>query len=337
MKTLVTGGAGFIGGHVTRLLVEAGREVRVLHLPGEDLRNIEGLDVERVAGDVTVPGDCTRAIAGCDVVYHLAAIYALWLPRPARMREVNVGGTRNLLRAAADAGVLRVVHTSTIGCFGGQGAGFDATEESPFALPMDAYTRTKREAHEVAVDFARAGLDVVIAAPCGPIGPGDVGPTPTGKLLLSIVNLPAAFLIDTESNMVDVRDVARGHLLAEARGKTGETYLLGNRNLSLRELATMAREIAGVRKPIVEVPAAVAEAAALPMLWYADRVSHRAPLLTPSAVAIGRLGLRANAAKAVRELGLPQTPIETAVRDALAWFAARGYIKDRAVRRRLGA
>src|SRR5581483_7895851 len=215
MKALVTGAAGFIGSNVVRALLGAGHAVRALHLPGEDVRNLAGLDVERVAGDVTDGPAMRRAAAGCDRVFHLAAIYALWTRDPERMRRVNVDGTRTVLEAARAAGVERVVYTSSIARFGGQGRGRRATEESPFALGPtgDGYSRSKFEAHEVARAFA-GDVDVVIVAPTGPIGPGDVGPTPTGRLLLRALTMPVVVVPDSATNFADVRDMARGHLLA---------------------------------------------------------------------------------------------------------------------------
>jgi dihydroflavonol-4-reductase len=335
VKALVTGAAGFIGSHVVRALCDGGHTVRALHLPGEDLRNLAGLDVERLAGDVTSAADMRRAVAGCDWVFHLAAIYALWTRAPARMRVVNVEGTRTVLAAAGAAGVKRVVHTSSIARFGGQGRGRRATEASEFALGPsgDLYSRTKLEAHEVALAFARE-LDVVIVAPTGPIGPGDVGPTPTGRLLLRALTMPVTVVVDSVTNFAHVRDLARGHVLAAERGRRGESYLLGNIDLSLVELARRAHACFGLRRPVVSVPFAVARAAARVAVAAAE-VSGRAPAITPAAVAIAELGLAADCQKAVREFGLPQTPIDEALHDALVWFAANGYLPAGALRRRV--
>ena len=336
MRALVTGGSGFIGSHVVRQLLDRGWHVRVLQLPGEKLLNLAGLDVERVAGDVTDRGSVERAIAGCDHVYHLAALFALWLPRRQRMWEVNVDGTRNVLRACLDSGTQRVVHTSSIAVFGGQGLDRDATEDSAFALRAtgDFYSLTKWESHRVAKEFAERGLPVTIVAPCGPIGPGDVGPTPTGRLLLAAVQSPVAVAVHTISNLIDVRDCATGHLLAAERGSIGDTYLLGTANVSASELMGTARSLIYGSERACVVPAAVAEIAAHAALAYA-RTRRKAPLITPEAVRIGRLGLRADCRRAVKELGLPQRHIEDSVRDGLEWFAQHGYIRSRRVRRRL--
>lgn len=328
MKALVTGAAGFIGAHVVRALLDEGHEVRALHLPSDDLRNLRGLDCERIAGDVTDAAGVEAAMRGRDWVFHLAAVYRLWMRDPERMRRVNVDGTRCVLEAARRASVGRVVHTSSIARFGGQGRGRRATEESPFRLGAtgDLYSQTKYEAHEIALAAARDGLDVVIVAPTGPIGPGDVGPTPTGRLLVASLSMPAVVVPDTVTNFAHVRDMARGHVLAARRGRRGEAYLLGHRDVALTELARMGMAALGVRRPVLVAPFAAARLAGRAATWYAERVSGRA-LITPAAVAIAELGLAADCSKAVRELGMPQTPIEEAVRDAVAWFEREGYMR----------
>jgi dihydroflavonol-4-reductase len=244
------------------------------------------------------------------------------------MRRVNVEGTRVVLDAARAEGVARVVCTSSIAAFGGQGRGVRATEASPFRLGVtgDVYACSKREAHEVALAAAAAGQDVVIVAPTGPIGPGDVRPTPTGRLLLAAATQPVAVVTRSASNFGDVRDMARGHVLAAERGRAGESYLLGNVDLELAELARLAHRVLGKRRPIVVAPLAAARAAARGALWWSERISGKPPLFTPASVAIADLELRADCSKAVRELGLPQTPIETALRDALEWFTRHGYV-----------
>lgn len=332
MRSLVTGAAGFVGSSVVRALLERGDAVRALVQPRDDLRNLRSLDVEVRLGDVTDRASVARAVRGVDRVFHLAAIYALWTPdHGARMRRVNVEGARIVIEESARAGVGRVVHTSSIARFGGQGIGRRGTEESPFALGStgSAYAISKAEAHEVAVRAAREH-DVVIVAPCGPIGPGDVGPTPTGRLLLDCLALPVIPVVRTVTNFVDVRDVAVGHVLAAERGVRGETYLLGHPDLWLRELAELALAATGRRGRVVEVPIAVARGGGAIASGVADRITRRAPPVTREAIAIAELGLAADAGKAVRELGLPQTPIETALADALGWFEREGYLRQRA-------
>ncbi len=336
MKALVTGAAGFIGAHVTRALVLAGHDVRALHLPSDDTRNLRGLDVERVPGDVTDRDSVRRAVAGRDWVFHLAAIYALWTRDPARLLRVNVDGTRIVLEEAARAGVGRVVHTSSIARFGGQGPGRRATEASSFALGStgDLYSRSKALAHEIAVQAAARGQDVVIVAPCGPIGPGDVGPTPTGRLLIAAVTMPASIVTRTASNFAHVGDMARAHVAAAERGVRGEAYLLGSRDVALTELARVAQRASGQRRPIFAAPFALAAAAGCAATAWARRTGSP-PLLTPAAVRIARLGLRADCTKAERCLGMTHTPLEQAVGEALEWFAREGYLGDGRLARRL--
>jgi len=323
VRALVTGAAGFIGAHVARALVEAGHEVRALHLPTDDLSTLDGVACERVAGDVTDEASVRQAVRGCELVFHLAAVFSLG--GAARYDAVNVGGTRVVLGEAARAGVRRVVYTSSIARFGGQGPGRRATEESPFALGPtgDAYARSKAVAHEAALEAARAlDLDLVIVAPTGPIGPGDVRPTPTGRLLQTLVKLPVVTVTPTVVNFLDVREIARGHLLAAERGRRGESYLLGGDDYTLRDLARRALAVLGRRRPIVEVPLVAARAAAHAAAAVAAR-TRTAPLLTPEAISIAALGLAADCTKARRELGLASPPIERALTDAFAWWSTR--------------
>jgi dihydroflavonol-4-reductase len=350
--TFVTGGAGFVGSHIVRALLARGRGVRVLHLPNEPLDNLKGLDVELVAGDVRDYDAMRSAIHGCERVFHVAALYALWLRDPKRLFEVNVQGTRNVLEASIQEGVARVVFTSSIGAFGGQGLDCDATEASECGLPAtgDLYALSKLEAQKVAETYA-ARLDVRIAAPCGPLGPGDIGPTPTGRLLLSTVNLPFCLVTDTVSNMVDVRDVAEGHLLVEERGRRGQTYLLGGENCALTDLARRSMRCVGIEKPVLALSPRSLELAGWMAVTYAKACSELSdsrlhalapkagsvPLVTPAAARIARLGLRADCTKAKTELGYSPRPIDTAIHDALLWFAERGYVTNRRAKAALAA
>jgi dihydroflavonol-4-reductase len=331
-RALVTGAAGFIGSHVVRELLAAGYRVRALVLPGDEAKNLRGLDVDVVRGDVADMASVERAVRGTDLVFHLAAIYALWAKRPERIREVNVGGTKNVLRAARAAGVRRVVHTSSIARFGGQGFGVRATEASPFALGPcgDLYANTKNEAHWVAHEAARAGQDVVIVAPCGPIGPGDVGPTPTGKLLIACTSLPVVCVVPTATCFAHVRDMGRAHVLAAERGVSGECYLLGTENLTAKDLAERALRALGLSRPILEVPFGVASAFAYGALLHTEIISRRAPVVSPAAVRVARVGLEADGSKAARELGMPRTAIDVALREAFEWFSREGYLGRRA-------
>jgi dihydroflavonol-4-reductase len=322
---LVTGAAGFIGAHVVRALVADGARVRALVRPGEDLRNLRGLDVELREGDVRDDASVAGAVRGVDHVFHLAAVYSL-APSAARlMHDVNVVGTQRVLDHARRAGVRRVVHTSSIARFAGRHR--RATERDAFGLGAtgNVYARTKADAHAVAEAAAARGDDVVIVAPTGPIGPGDVRPTPTGKLLLRIATLPVVPLVRTRGCFADVRDMAQGHVLAAKHGARGETYLLGTRDLDLWELALMAASALGRSPPLVDLGHALARWGARASEAFAA-LTKREPLLTRDAVAISEIGLAADGSKAVRELKVPTTPLEVAVRDAFAWFVRERYV-----------
>lgn len=336
MKALVTGGAGFIGSHVIRSLQKRGTEVRTLVLPGENTINLRDLDVEQVQGNVLDAEAIKRAVAGCDQVYHLAAIYALWLPDMNLIRRVNVEGTENVLTAARDAGVSKVVFTSSIAAFSG-GANPIATEESSFELggTGNLYSQTKYESQQLALRFAKEGMDISIVAPCPPIGPGDLGPTPTGRLVLSVVNLPIGLVTDAWTNAVDVRDVAEGHVLAAEKGKSGECYLLGNQNLTLGEMAGMIMDVVGIKKLAIPLPGKALVMAGGVMGAWSKYVSHKPPLMTADSARVSNLGLRADCTKAFTELNLPKRPVQESLRDALIWFAENGYIRSKRVRKHL--
>ena len=344
-KIFVTGGAGFIGSHVVKLLLQRSYQVKVLHLPSEKLDNLADVreQIELQAGDITEYSQVISAMKGCDQVIHLAAVYALWLPEQELMRRVNVQGTENILRAAKELSLGRGVCTSSIARFGGQGCDVHGkvklgTENSPFALAAtkSVYAITKAESHEVAVNAAHAGQDVVICAPTGPVGPGDIGPTPTGKLILTVASLSLLAIPDTITNFGDVRDIALGHVLALEKGRTGETYLLGHQNISALELARLTMEILEIKKPVIAVPFKLAKVGGFLALWFTQFVSRKPPLITPEAVAISELHLAVNCSKAIKELGLPQTDIRTSLTDALIWFSNNGYIKNKSLLKKVG-
>ncbi len=327
-RALVTGAAGFIGSHVVRSLLARGHEVVALHRPSDDTRNLEGLPVHRVGGDV-LDAECLRAaMEGCGWVFHLAAIFALWTRDAGHMRRVNVEGTRLVLSCARSLKVSRVVHTSSIARFGGQGLSVEATEESPFRLGPtgDAYSLSKRDAHEVAEAAARDGQDVVLVAPCGPLGPGDVGPTPTGRLLLALSEAPVMAVVPTRTCFADVRAMAEAHVLAAERGERGASYLLGQENLGMEELVARAARVLGRKIPTLALPYGAVSVFARAASALADRVTRRAPLLTPEAVAIARLGLSARCDKAQRELGMPIMSLDLALGDAFRYWAEGGYM-----------
>jgi dihydroflavonol-4-reductase len=332
MKALVTGGTGFIGSHVVRALVDEGVSVRVLARPGSDRRALAGLPLEVVMGDLVEPGSLTAALAGVEVLYHVAADYRLWAPDPAVLYRVNVDGTRALLRAAEAAGVARVVYTSSVGALGLPSDGGPGTEETPVRLEdmVGDYKRSKFLAEREAETAAARGLPVVIVNPSAPVGPWDWKPTPTGRMLVDYLRGRMLAYLDTGLNVVHVRDVAQGHLLAAARGRPGERYILGHveGNLGLRAIFERLAPYTGVPAPRVRLPhgAALALAAGSELL---ARVAGREPLVAKAAVRMAAKRMFYDPSRAVRELGLPQTPVDEALRDAVDWFWAHGYASRR--------
>lgn len=323
MKALVTGATGFVGGAVVRRLLARGIDVRALARPGSDTCNLDGLDAERAAGDVTDPGSLARACAGCTHVYHVAADYRLWVPDPARMHAVNVDGTRNLLRAAAEAGCERVVHTSSVATLGLRPGGEPADEHTASGLDdmVGPYKRTKFLAEEEARRFARdEGLDVVIVNPSTPIGPGDVKPTPTGRMVLDAISGRMPAYVDTGLNIAHVDDVADGHLLAMERGRAGERYILGGENLLLRDILDRLARISGRAPPRVRLPHGLVLPLAHAAEWLARAGIGGEPRLTVTGVRLARKRMFFSSARARRELGYRPRPVDQALADAVAWF-----------------
>jgi dihydroflavonol-4-reductase len=327
VKAFVTGATGFIGSHVARMLRDAGWEVRCLARPSSSRELLDGVDVEWIEGDVCDLDSLRKGAEGCDGLFHVAALYALWSGEPERFTAVNVEGTRNALTAAKEAGVRRVVYTSSVACVGEAPPGGLADEDTP-ANPGDLvgpYKRSKYEAEQVALEAAAAGQDVVIVNPSSTIGPGDHGPTPTGKIILDFLEGRMPAYLDTGLNFVDVRDVARGHLLAFEKGQSGRRYILGNRegNLSLKDFLALLGEVSGKKPPRFKIPYGVA--------WMAGAVSTATASLTGKppgipldGVLMAKHRMFFDPSRAVSELGLPQTPVRLAVSDAVAWFREHG-------------
>jgi dihydroflavonol-4-reductase len=317
--SLVTGASGFLGWHVARVLLERGRRVRALIRPGS---RVEGLDVETVTGDLRDAASLDRAVAGCGLVFHVAADYRLWAKDPGDLYRSNVDGTRNLLQAAQRAGVERVVYTSTVGCIGVPHDGI-GNESSPVSLEDMAgdYKRSKFLAEQVALEFARGGLPVVIVNPTAPIGDHDVKPTPTGKIVLDFLNGDMPAFIDTGLNVVDVRDTAEGHLLACEKGRIGERYILGSENLTLAQILQKLAAITGRKAPTTKLPYAVAYCAGACSTAWAG-VTGRPPRVPLDAVRMARKKMWVTHQKAVRELGFQPGPAEQALARAVNWFQA---------------
>lgn len=326
---LVTGAAGFIGHHVVRLLVAEGRPVRALLRPGEDPRNLAGIDpglVERVEGDV-LDRPRMRALArGCSAVYHLAAIYRTWVPDPKTLYDVNVTGSANVLAAAVEAGVAKVVYTSSIAAVGVQGDGL-SDESTPFNLWQHSfdYVRSKYLGQQVALSFAPL-VDLSVVGPGMPLGPGDVGPTPTGKTLIDALSGRIRVCFEGGLNLVDVEDVARGHLLAEKHGRRGECYLLTGHNLTIYDLIAELRRVLGMRHSMFAVPVPLARAAGWALERLADAATHQEPLITGGSVAYASQRLHFDSRKAREELGFTVRPLDETLHRAAEWFAANGYL-----------
>jgi dihydroflavonol-4-reductase len=326
VSVLVTGASGFVGANLARALLADGRRVRVLVRRTSNLSALTGCSVDAVPGDLLDLDSLTRAVAGCELVFHAAADYRLWALDPAVIYRNNVDGTRNVLEACARAGVERVVYTSSVGTLGIPADGRPGTEVAPVSLGdmVGAYKRSKFLAERVAEDYAARGLPVVIVNPSNPIGPWEVRPTPTGQMIVDFLKGRMFGTLDTGLNLVHVADVARGHILAAQEGRVGEKYILGNRNCSLTEIFELLARITGLAAPRVRLPYTMIWLVALASEGYA-RVTRRPPRVPLTGVRMARRHMYFSAEKAVRELGLPQTPIDQALRDAVEWFVANGY------------
>ncbi|MBU6400195.1 MAG: NAD-dependent epimerase/dehydratase family protein [Verrucomicrobia bacterium] len=332
MLCLVTGASGFIGSNLVHELGRRGYRVRALLRPGSDRRGLQGAKNEPVEGDLGDAAALAAALRGCDWCFHVAASYHLWLPDYAPMYATNVGGTRRVLEAAAAAGCSRVVYTSTVGCIGlpkangGQVSPTDETAPVSEAQMKNHYKRSKWQAEQVALEWAAKGLPVVIVNPSAPVGPRDVKPTPTGQVIVDFLNGRMPGYLDTGLNWVHVRDVAAGHILAAEKGRVGERYILGHAagNWTMQQTFDCLAELSGRPAPRWRVPYAVAFAAAGVNEALA-RITGRPPRAPLAGVRMARYKMFFNPAKAIRELGLPQTPPREAMREAVDWFRANGY------------
>ncbi len=322
MKTLVTGATGFLGSAIVRELLKDGREVRVLLREGTITENIDGLDLELAYGDLRDNDSLKKALRNCEVLYHTAAYYSLWDKNKRLIYDINVEGTQNILQAALDLGLAKTVYTSTVGCIGLLENGNPANEETPFnpATLCNDYKRSKYQAEMVAIEFSQKGLPLVIVNPSTPIGPRDIKPTPSGKIILDFLNRKMPAYLDTGLNLIDVGDCARGHLLAEEKGVPGERYILGNRNMSLKEILLTLEKITGLKAPTVQMPYWVAFAAGWVCESVSDHLTGTPPAVPLAGVRMAKYFMYFDSSKAVRELGLPQNSIETALEEAVRWY-----------------
>ena len=329
MRALVTGATGFVGAAVARALLKEGWEVRALARKGSDRRNLRPIAVEVVEGDLADSPSLTAALAGCEALFHVAADYRLGAFDPQQLYKTNVEGTRNILNAARDAGVRRVVYTSSVATIGIPTDGSPGTEETPSTLAdmIGHYKRSKFLAEEVARDVARAGgIAVVIVNPSTPVGPGDVKPTPTGQMVLDAAAGRMPAYVDTGLNIVHVDDVAAGHLLAFHRGRPGERYILGGQDMTLREILVEIAGLVGRKPPSIRLPSSVV----MPIAYVAEsfaRVTGRATRVTVEGVRMSRKRMFFSSAKAARELGYQWRAPTQAFSDAIAWFREQGLLR----------
>jgi dihydroflavonol-4-reductase len=327
MKTFITGATGFIGASIVRELLKDGREVRALVRKGSDTSNLTGLDVELWQGDLRDHAGLGQGLKGCDVLYHAAADYRLWTRDPAEMYRINVDGTVAILEAALNNGLSRVVYTSSVGTLGNPGNGTSGSEDAQvsFADMAGHYKKSKFLAEREAEKFVARGLPLVIVNPSTPVGPLDIKPTPTGKIIVDFLNRKMPAYLDTGLNIIAVEDCARGHILAEQKGTIGRKYILGNANLTLRGIFEILAEITGLSAPRVRLPYA-------PILLAAyineglSKITGREPLIPLAGVQMAAKFMFFDPSRAVRDLGLPQTPVREALQRAVEWFHQNGYV-----------
>lgn len=331
MRTFVTGGTGFVGGALVRRLLSEGHEVVALVRPGADTRQLDGLPVERVDGDLADTDALRRGTTGCEWVFHAAALYSFWGHSWDEFSLVNVEGTRRVLEAAVESGATRIVHTSSIATLGIPEDGTLGTEDTPVSIAdmFGHYKRSKFLGEEMAREFMRRGAPVVIVNPAAPVGVGDHKPTPTGRIVVEFLNGRMPAYVQTGMTIVDVDDVALGHLLAAERGKVGERYILGGENLTLKQVLDTLAEVSGLPRVRMRIPRVVA------LGWaYADvSLGHlnraHLPMATPDAVRISGKYEFFSSAKAAKELGFPQSSAREALRKAVEWYRANGYAPPR--------
>jgi dihydroflavonol-4-reductase len=327
-KCFVTGGTGFVGAHVVRRLVERQDRVTCLVRPTSNRKLLEGLLVDIAIGDATDIDSLLPHLAGIDELYHVAADYRLWARDPSEIYRSNVEGARCVLEAARRKGARRVVYTSTVGCLGLPKDGSPGSEDTPVARDelVGHYKKSKYDAEQVALEYAASGLDLVIVNPSTPVGPGDIKPTPTGKIVLDYLRGKMRAFVDTGLNVIAVEDVAEGHLLAAAKGRAGEKYILGNRNMTLKEILEALARVTGGRAPSLRIPHCVALCAAVADTAL-SRLRGREPEIPIEGTLMARKKMFFSSAKAVRELGLPRSPVEHALARAVEWFVENGYVK----------
>ena len=328
MRVFLTGATGFLGSHVARVLSEQGAELRFLVRPTSNLKNLEGLKADTATGDLRDAASLEKAMSGCDTVFHVAADYRLWVRDPAEMYRSNVAGTRAVLEAARKNNVRRVVYTSSVATIGFTSDGKPADEDSPVSLAdmIGHYKRSKFMAEQIALEAGRSGLEVVTVNPTTPVGEQDVKPTPTGRIVLDFLKRKFPAYVETGLNLVDVRECARGHVMALEKGKTGERYILGGEDLTLKQILDKLGKLTGLPSPKIKLPYIFAFAAGVVDEAITAGLLHREPRATVDTVRMGKKKMFASSAKAEHELGWKLVPVEDALRRAVDWFRANGYV-----------
>ncbi|HLH34076.1 MAG TPA: hopanoid-associated sugar epimerase [Alloacidobacterium sp.] len=331
MKVFITGSTGFVGSHVAKVLARQGADLRLLVRKTSNMANLAGMhapaSLTTITGDLLNPESLRSGIRGCDYVFHVAADYRLWVRDPKQMYAANVDGTRELLRIAREEGVRRVIYTSSVATMGFRSDGTIVDENTPVSLAnmVGHYKRSKFLAEQEALKAAYDGQEVMVLNPTTPIGPGDIKPTPTGRIVVDFLNKKFPAYVDTGLNLVDVEEVARTHVTAIEKGTPGERYILGGENLTLKQILDKMSAITGIPSPTMKVPHAVAMIFAFFDETITGRIRGKEPRATVEAVRMGKKKMFASSAKAVRELGFRQVPVYQALRAAIDWFRANGY------------
>jgi len=327
MLVFLTGATGFVGSHVARALAAHGADLRLLIRSSSDLRNIQELRADRVVGDLRDAASLKKAVTGCDVIFHVAADYRLWVRDPDEMYRSNVEGTKAILEAARENKVRRVVYTSSVATMGFQSNGHLATEDSPVSLGnmIGPYKRSKFMAEEIAIQAGRSGMNVVVVNPTTPVGERDIKPTPTGRIVVDFLKKKFPAYVDTGLNLVDVTECARGHIAALEKGKSGERYILGGENLTLKQILDKLAVITGLPSPRIRVPYVLALATGVVDQVVTGHIRGREPRATIDAVRMGRKKMFVSSGKAERDLGWKTVPVDDALRRAAEWFETNGY------------
>jgi dihydroflavonol-4-reductase len=328
MKTLVTGSTGFLGSAILRELLDDGREVKLLVRKDANTANIDGLDVEIAYGDLRDFESLQSALNGCNILYHTAAYYSLWDRDQKLIYDINLEGTRRILEASQKKDLEKIVYTSTVGCIGLNEDSTPANENTFFNKNTlsNHYKKSKYQAEQIALQFARNGLPIVIVNPSTPVGPRDIKPTPTGKIILDFLNHKMPAYIDTGLNLIDVKDCARGHILAEQKGISGERYILGNQNMTLFDILITLEKVTGLKAPRIKMPFWVALSAGWVCEMVSNHLTGKPPAVPLAGVKMAKYFMYFDSSKAVQKLGLEQNPVEKALRESVNWFKENNYV-----------